>query len=260
MIRFFEYIKKYHGYAVYVAKAQLKSEVASSYLNWIWWVLEPFLTMIIYVIVFGWIFRASEPNYTVFLFVGILMWNFFSGVVKSSISIVRNNYSIISRIYVPKYILLISSMYQYAFKFCFGMLIEFAMIFLYGIRPDWRLVYIIPFLAGFFLFTFGCSSILMHFGVYIYDLTYAITIALNFIMFLSGIFYSVEGRIEGIYGRIAERANPAAFFIASVRSLLIYHKIPSFSWLLIWCLVSAALSAFGIMLIHKNENNYVKVI
>ena len=98
-MRFLKNIKKYNGYAVYAAKAQLKSEVAASYLNWIWWILEPLLTMIIYVVVFGYIFEASEPNYPVFLFLGILMWNFFSGVVKSSISVVKSNESIISRVY-----------------------------------------------------------------------------------------------------------------------------------------------------------------
>ena len=94
-MRFFHNIKKYQGYAIYAAKAQLKSEVAASYLNWIWWILEPLLTMMIYILVFGYIFQASEPNYTVFLFLGILMWNFFSGVVKSSISVVKNNRSFI---------------------------------------------------------------------------------------------------------------------------------------------------------------------
>lgn len=159
-MRFFHNIKKYQGYAIYAAKAQLKSEVAASYLNWIWWILEPLLTMMIYILVFGYIFQASEPNYTVFLFLGILMWNFFSGVVKSSISVVKNNRSIISRVYVPKYILLISLMYQYAFKFAFGMLIEFFMMLVFQIKFSLQMLSAIPFFMGFFLFAFSCSTVL----------------------------------------------------------------------------------------------------
>lgn len=259
-MRFFQNMKKYQGYALYVAKAQLMSEVASSYLNWIWWVLEPFLTMIIYVIVFGCFFQASEPNYPVFLFAGILMWNFFSGVVRTSISIVKSNQAIISRVYVPKYILLISSMYQYAFKFFFGMLVEVIMMIAFHVKFGIHMLEAVPFLAGFFLFTFSCASILVHFGVYIYDLTYAVGIILNFVMFLSGVFYSIEGRLPGVYGRMAGRMNPVAFFIASIRNILIYDTRPSYLWLLVWCGVSVVLSFIGITLVHRNENNYAKVI
>lgn len=259
-MRFFQNIKKFHGYAVYAAKAQLKSEVASSYLNWIWWILEPLCTMIIYVIVFGHIFEASEENYTVFLFLGILMWNFFNGVVKSSISIVKNNQNIISRVYVPKYILLISLMYQYTFKFAFGMLVEFIMMVLFHVKFGWNILLAIPLFIVFFLFTFGCSSILIHFGVYVYDLTYVVGIILNFVMFLSGVFYSIEGRIPGLYGRIAGRVNPIAFFISSMRNILLYDKSIPYLWLFIWCLISIGVSSIGIRLIHKNENSYAKVI
>ncbi len=259
-MRFFRNIKKYQGYAVYAAKAQLKSEVAASYLNWIWWILEPFLTMIIYVIVFGYIFKAAEPNYTVFLFLGILMWNFFNGVVRSSISVVKNNQNIISRVYVPKYVLLISLMYQYAFKFAFGMVVEFVMMVSFHVKFGWNMLSAIPLFIGFFLFTFACSSVLIHFGVYIYDLKYVVGIILNFVMFLSGVFYSIEGRLPGLYGRIAGRVNPIAFFISSMRNILLYEKDYSYLWLLIWCLISIGVSSIGIRLIHKNENNYAKVI
>nr|WP_302135617.1 ABC transporter permease [uncultured Schaedlerella sp.] len=259
-MRFFQNIKKFHGYAVYAAKAQLKSEVASSYLNWIWWILEPLCTMLIYIIVFGYIFEASEDNYTVFLFLGILMWNFFSGVVGSSVSVVKNNQDIISRVYVPKYILLISLMYQYAFRFVFGMSIEIIMMLVFRLKFGWYMISAIPFLLGFFLFTFSCSTILVHFGVYVYDLTYVVGIILNFVMFLSGIFYSIEGRIPGLYGRIAGQANPIAFFITSMRNILIYDKKVSFLWLFLWCILSLVLLTIGVWLIHRNENNYAKVV
>ena len=52
MVRFWNDLKKHNGYALYAAKAELKTEVASSYLNWIWWILEPLCFMMIYAVVF----------------------------------------------------------------------------------------------------------------------------------------------------------------------------------------------------------------
>ena len=46
--RFRDDMKKYWKYAVYSSKAQLKSEIANSYLNWLWWILDPLCFMLMY--------------------------------------------------------------------------------------------------------------------------------------------------------------------------------------------------------------------
>ena len=54
--QFFADIKRYKSYMICAAKSELKTEVADSYLNWIWWVLEPFCLMLVYTFIFGIIF------------------------------------------------------------------------------------------------------------------------------------------------------------------------------------------------------------
>ena len=58
--RFRDDMKKYWKYAIYSSKAQLKAEVANSYLNWLWWVLDPLCFMLIYVFMFGYVFKSKE--------------------------------------------------------------------------------------------------------------------------------------------------------------------------------------------------------
>ena len=48
MKRFLKNVKKYWSYSLCAAKAELKAEVANSYLNWLWWILDPLSFMIIY--------------------------------------------------------------------------------------------------------------------------------------------------------------------------------------------------------------------
>ena len=52
MSRFLKDTKKYYKYAIYSAKSKLQSEVASSYLNWLWWVLDPICFMLSYTLIF----------------------------------------------------------------------------------------------------------------------------------------------------------------------------------------------------------------
>ena len=48
MKRFWKDIKRYMPYAKYATKSGLKSEVASSHLSWLWWILDPILFMLVY--------------------------------------------------------------------------------------------------------------------------------------------------------------------------------------------------------------------
>ena len=105
--RFCTHMKKYWRYAFYSSRSSLKSEVANSYLNWLWWILDPLCFMMIYAFIFGYVFHASEPYFPVFIFIGITMWDFFNKSMVQSVKLVRQNKAIVSKVYLPKYVLLL---------------------------------------------------------------------------------------------------------------------------------------------------------
>ena len=123
MNRFINDTKKYWKYTLYAAKSQLKTEVANSYLNWIWWVLEPFCFMLIYAFIFGYMLGRKELYYNVYIFVGLAIWDFFNRCIKSSVRMVKRNKSIVSKVYLPKHTLIMSDMMVNGFKMliCFGL-------------------------------------------------------------------------------------------------------------------------------------------
>ena len=63
MNRFLKDYKKYHAYVKYASKAELKSEVASSYLTWLWWILDPLFFMLIYTFIVEIVFSTSVPKF-----------------------------------------------------------------------------------------------------------------------------------------------------------------------------------------------------
>ena len=77
-MRFFREVKKYAAYMRYAAYASLKAQVAGSYLNWFWWVLEPFGMMIVFSVIFGWLFKQRIQYFPAFIFIGNTIWWFFS--------------------------------------------------------------------------------------------------------------------------------------------------------------------------------------
>ena len=59
------------------------------------------------IMIFGIVFKASEPYFTTFIFIGLTMWNFFNKNVLQSVNMIKRNKAIVSKVYIPKYFLIL---------------------------------------------------------------------------------------------------------------------------------------------------------
>lgn len=261
MKKFFNNIKKYYKYAIRSAKAELKSEVADSYLNWLWWIIEPLCFMLIYVFVFGVVFKNSTPYFASFVFIGLTAWDFFNRMVSGSVKLIINNRDLVTKVYIPKYILLLSKSFTYLFKMGISLLITFGLMLFQGVTFSWHIVLIIPIIIVLYVISFGIGLILMNYGVTINDLGNLTNILLRMVFYLSGIFYNINERnIANNLKFYLIRFNPIALIMNELRQVLIYNTLPDFKWLSIWFCIGLLLCLVGIHMIHKNENSYAKVI
>lgn len=260
MKKFIYNLKKYFKYAVYSAKAELKSEVADSYLNWLWWIIEPVCFMLIYTFVFGVVFKNSEEYFASFVFVGLTAWEFFNRMINGSVKLIINNRDLVTKVYIPKYILLLSKSFTYLFKMGISLIITFILMAVQHVPFSWHLILFIPILLVLYILSFGIGLILMHYGVTFNDLGNLTNIGLKMVFYLSGVFYSISNRLKGNLANLLLFANPIAFCMNELRKVLIYGQLPNFVWLAFWLLIGLGLCAIGIHVIHKNENSYAKVI
>ena len=258
--RFFRDLKHYMPYAVKAAKAKLSSEVAGSYLNWIWWILNPLCFMMIYAFIFGTVFHAREPNFSVFIYTGLTVFNFFNVTVTSSVNVIRVRRILVSKVYLPKYILVIINIMVNGFKMLISIGVISIMVIYYRIPLTWNILYIIPCVAVLFLVTFSVSCFALHCGVYIRDLSNGVSIVMRILLYMTGIFYDVGKRVPAPWGHWAVRLNPLACILTQIRGALLNGTILMWQWLIIWLAAGLVFSLLGVALIYKNENNYVKVV
>lgn len=257
---FFKNVKKYYKYAIRSAKAELKSEVEGSYLNWLWWIIEPFCFMLIYTFVFGYIFKNSQPYFASFVFVGLMIWQFFDRMIKGSVKLISNNRDLVTKVYIPKYILLLSKSFTYIFKLLISLVISFVLMIFQGVPFSINILYFIPIFIIIYLLSFGIGLILMHYGVLFNDLANLTNIGMRMVFYLSGIFYNLRARLGGRLGYFILRGNPIAFCMDEVRKVMLESSNPSYEGLLFWFIIGLVLCFVGIRIIHKNENSYAKVI
>lgn len=258
--KFFSQLRRYKNYMVYSARADLNAEVANSYLNRLWWLLEPFFNMMVYVVIFGRVMGNSVQNYATFVFSALLMWNYFSKILNFSVKLVRNSRDIVTKVYVPKFVLLLSNMFLNFFKLIFSMSVLIVMLAVFRVHVGFNVVWILPSYALMILLSFGAGMVLLHYGVFIDDLAYAIGILLNMLMFLSGVFYNVMTTLPEPLNVLMMTVNPVALFIDVMRNALLLNRAADLPLLGLWLFVSLLLCYAGVHIVYKNENSYVKII
>lgn len=260
MKKFFNNMKKYYKYAIRSAKAELKSEVADSRLNWLWWIIEPLAFMLIYTFVFGVVFPNNTKYFASFVMIGQAAWDFFNRMISGSSKLIINNRDLVTKVYLPKYILLFSKSLTYLFKMGISLLLAFGLMIFQGVPFSWTFILIMPIIFVLYTISFGASMILMHYGVTLNDLGNLTNIGLKMVFYLSGIFYNINERLKGKLGFVLLRVNPIAFCMNELRKVTVFGKLPSIEGLLIWLIIGIILCAIGVHVIHKNENSYAKVI
>ena len=247
-------------YAKYATNSGLKSEVASSHLSWLWWILDPILFMLVYWFIFMVIFGQKKEYFHIFVFVGLSMWNLFNKTVSGSVRIVAANRAVVTKVYIPKYFLIIILLFQNLFKMMISFGIVIVMMLWSHVPVSYNVIYVIPIFVDLILITFGVSAILAHFGVFFDDLKNITNVGLRILFYMSGIFYVITDRVNEAIATLLLKVNPVGFLIDACRSSLVYCETPHRRLILLWFVIGSVLSAIGVAIIYKNENNYVKVI
>lgn len=260
MKQFFENLRKYKNYAMYSAVASLRTDVSGSYFTWLWWILDPFLFMMVYAFISVVVFGRSEPHFIPMVFVGLGMWNFINRSISKSVLLVRGKKSVLSRVYLPKYILTFSILFKHIIQLFITLGLSLIVGIIDQVHFSWYVLYIPLILIVALTFVFAVSCIVMHCGVYARDFSNIITVLLKLVFYLSGVFYSIPNRIPRPYADILLAINPAAMLINELRKVFLYATPPNFLLLGFWFVVSIALAVLGIHLIQKYEQNYVKAI
>ena len=101
-----------------------KVKYKRSVLGIVWSLLYPVLTMAVMALVFTRMFKFSTPgvNYLVYLMSGLVIFNYFSEASNLAMSSVVANFSLINKVYIPKYLFafsrILSSFINLMASFC----------------------------------------------------------------------------------------------------------------------------------------------
>lgn len=255
----------------YLVRADIRKKGADTFLGNLWWVLDPLLQMLVYVIFVSIIFQRSTPDYPLFVLAAILPWKWFTSSLNDATVSVTSQGSLIRQIQFPKIVLPMAATSAAVVGFAFSLVPLAAIMLLYPHRISAYLV-LIPVVAVVqFLFTLGVSFIVAAVNVFFRDLGNVLRHILRLWFYLSPGLYSLTMLEDSktfhehpTILRILE-LNPFATLFEAYRSVIYGQAdtgphLPDFAALATLAVASTLLIALGAVMFKRLEPMYAKVL
>jgi len=227
-----------------------------------WAVIRPFLTMLVFTIVFNKVARLPAPGaapYALMVFAGMLAWQFFSTALsESSISLIGNA-NLISKVYFPRLIVPASSVITSFADFLITLGLMALMMIWYGFAPDWRLVTLPLFVGLAFASALGTGLWLCALNVEYRDFRYIVPFAVQFGLYVSPVGFS--SAIVPERWRLLYACNPIVGVIDGFRWALLRGET-NLHWpsLIMSMAVTFTLCISGIWYFRRMERTFADVI
>jgi len=227
----------------------------------LWAVLQPFLMMVIFSVVFGKLAKipSNDIPYPVFVFAGLLFWNYFSTAITGASNVLVEQENMIKKIYFPRLILPISSSLTPLVDFCIAFIVLIGLMIYYRYMPNIIGIITIPLLLIFtFISASGIGFFLSAINVKYRDIRHALPFFIQILLFITPVIYPAN--IIDVKYQWLLALNPMTGIIEAVRSLLFQNTPVNFSLFLISIISGIILFTFGIFYFRKTERFFADIV
>ena len=241
-----------------LVKKGIKLKYRRSYLGMIWSMLEPLLTMIVLTIVFGTLYGNTDRTFPVYILTGRLLYSFFSQSTKAALKSIRQNSAMIKKVYVPKYLFVISRV----FSSFINLMASFTALLLVmmAMRSElhWTVMLSPIPLMLLVLFSLGVGMILSAVTVKFRDIMHLYSVFVTALMYLTPVIYPMS--ILPAWLTPIVKLNPITNILQMFRNVMIYNSLPSIASMIIAIVECSIMLVFGLYVFYKNQDDFILYI
>lgn len=239
---------------------QIYARYRQSVLGMAWAVVRPIATVTIFTIVFSYIarFPSDDLPYPLFVFGALLPWTLLSSALGAGVPSLTNQRNLVAKIYFPREILPIAAILASAVDFIIAALIFLILLLFYQVGITWNLLYVIPILLIEVVFLVGLVLLLSMANVWFRDVSHAISLLVQFWMYLTPIIYPlsmVPERFRWLYD-----LNPMVGIVEGFRAAVLKGQSPDLSLLSISLIAAVVTFTLGYALFKQREFQFADVI
>ena len=248
-----------------VTMREIKVRYKQTSLGALWAILQPFSLMVVFAVFFSQFAGMRGDTgmpYAVFSYTGLLPWTFFATALSFAIPSLITNGPIITKIYFPREIVPLSSVFAAFFDFLIASGIYVGLLVFYQIAPTWNVLYALPLLLIQLTFTVGICLLLSAFTVMYRDFRFAMPLIIQIWMFATPILYSassIRKKGEAFYTAYMV-LNPMAVLVESYRRVIVQGQPPEFKFVGIATLISVFLLWAGYKYFKHLERLFADIV
>ncbi len=221
------------------AQREMRARYKRSLLGWLWSLINPLSTVVIYSLVFGAFLRTDPPEtangkaeyFALYLFIGIVAWNLFAGVVNGSMDWMASVMDLRKKIYFPTETAILGGAIATAVQTLFELAILLTLMVAFT-NISWTFLLLPLVLVGFASFGLGIGLFAAILNARYRDVRYLIGIAMSLQFFLVPIVYPIillDNPDVDTYGLPAKQIvewNPVSQFVQAAHELVYFLEVP----------------------------------
>jgi lipopolysaccharide transport system permease protein len=165
----------------------------------VWVLLQPLLSLIIYVVIFNKVIKVPIPDVPPVLFYlsGITLWTLFSDIFSSTSNTFLHNKDVFSKVYFPRLIAPLSLTFLHYVRFLIQLVLLFIILFYFVFIGELEMhafsfVIIVPVIIFISAMGLGLGLIFSVLTAKYRDLSNILNLILSLLMFICPIFYSID--------------------------------------------------------------------
>jgi ABC-2 type transport system permease protein len=262
-----------------LAMREIRGQYKRTLFGRLWSLANPLASMLVYTFIFSFVFRVQpdkgDPSgldiFVVWLLCGLLPWTFFASAVQTGMGSIVANAGLITKVYFPRIVLPIASVFTVAYNWLFEMAILLIVVAIAGAFVYPWIPLLVLVMALLALFATGVALLLSVANVYFRDTQYLVSIIMQIWMYMTPIVYPMSlvatqsERIGGIFGTPITimdvyTLNPMLHFVSMFRSVLYDNTWPTATDTLACVLWAAAMLLLGYWAFSKKEKKLAELL
>lgn len=211
--------------------------------------------MIILSIVFSSIFKFDVENFPLYVLSGQVIFNFFNDSTTSSMSAIISSASLIKKVYVPKYLFVLSRV----MSSFINLMASFTALLLVMVATraelHWTVFLSVIPLAMVVLFSFGVGMFLAAITVRFRDVIHLYSVFTTGLLYLTPVIYPMAALPDVV--KTIVMLNPLTNYLLMFRNVMFNNTLPSVFSVLLGIAEAALALALGLYVFYKNQDEFI---
>lgn len=255
---------RYKDLVYMFVKRDFVSSFKQTILGPVWFFINPILTTIVYLVIFGNIAGLSTDGVPKLLFYlsGVTLWNYFSSCLTSASNVFTANAGIFGKVYFPRLVMpltiVISNLMRFGVQFLLFLIVFFYYLMKGEVHPNlWILAtpFLILLMAAFAL---GAGMIFSALTTKYRDLQMLLTFGVSLYMYATPVVYPLSA-LSGIWKKLAFY-NPLTGIFECFKYGWFGSGDFSASMLLLSSLLIFILLVVGTVVFNKVEKSFMDTV